>query len=170
MEVLARNFSPGKWAHADPEVPGQIAADAITADLRTAGNTLSFWSCADSSKVSIEKAALALTAARAKVEKIDLLYLTSASVREVELPLIESAGHAPVIHLRRTHRDMCGLDLRRLGVIASLVARAIKAGQWYRFSRPQVLHLLASAARSGQVEVADLSEAVRRDVEVALTR
>lgn len=168
MEVLARSFSRGKWAQADPDAPGCISADAITADLRTTSDTLSFWSCVDGRKVSIEEAALALASGRAKVEKIDVFYVTVIAVREASLELAETDGHTPVARLRRTHRDMCRLDLHRLGLVASLVARAVRDEQCYRFSRSQVLHLLVSAVRAGHLVVADLSEAVRHEVEASL--
>ena len=37
----------------------EIAADAVTADLRTSGNALSFWRCGSAAATEVERVALA---------------------------------------------------------------------------------------------------------------
>ena len=46
MSVLARKISRAKWEATKDLGDGEIQADAVSADLRTMGNTLSFWRCA----------------------------------------------------------------------------------------------------------------------------
>ena len=42
---LARKVSLAKWSKKDELAEGEIPADAVTADLRTQDNKLSFWRC-----------------------------------------------------------------------------------------------------------------------------
>ena len=44
---LARKISLAKWSKKGELEVGEIAADAVTADLRTQDNKLSFWRCGD---------------------------------------------------------------------------------------------------------------------------
>ena len=63
MAVLARKISRAKWEASDDLGEGEIQADAVSADLRTTGNTLSFWRCTSASETDLQRVILALTAA-----------------------------------------------------------------------------------------------------------
>ena len=55
MPVLARKIARAKW-EPKPELGNdEIAADAVTADLKTTGNTLSFWRCESSSAADLQR-------------------------------------------------------------------------------------------------------------------
>jgi hypothetical protein len=45
VPVLARKTTRAKWQPKPDLAEGEIAADAVTVDSRTTGNTLSFWRC-----------------------------------------------------------------------------------------------------------------------------
>ena len=47
---------------------GEISADAITGDLRTQGNSLSFWQCGIAEQDKLEEAALAIAAGRDSID------------------------------------------------------------------------------------------------------
>ena len=57
---LARKISRAKWGAGGLLTPDEIPADAITLDLRTQGNALSFWQGGGGTKKEVEEAALAL--------------------------------------------------------------------------------------------------------------
>lgn len=74
---LARKITRAKWTHKRGQLAkGEIAADAVTADLRTQDNALSFWRCPAEARDDIEKAALAIAATRDRVDKIEIVWLT----------------------------------------------------------------------------------------------
>ena len=70
---LARKITRAKWVSADLD-SGEIPADAVTADLRTKNNTLSFWQCGDGTEEGLNEAVLALAAAGQRVENIDIVW------------------------------------------------------------------------------------------------
>ena len=101
---LARKITRAKWvdAHLDS---GEIPADAVTADLRTRNNALSFWQCGDATEEELDEAVLALAAAAQRVESIDIVWLSYDELRtdgqrlDVTagrwfLPRFSSGGHA----------------------------------------------------------------------------
>ena len=63
MSVLARKISRAKWEATKDLGDGEIQADAVSADLRTMGNTLSFWRCASASDDALGRTVLAMAAA-----------------------------------------------------------------------------------------------------------
>ena len=78
---LARKISLAKRSKKSELEVGEIPADAVTADLRTQDNKLSFWRCGDGKRVEIEEAALAIAAAWESVDKIDVVWLAADELR-----------------------------------------------------------------------------------------
>lgn len=72
---LARKITRAKWVDAHLN-SGEIPADAVTVDLRTRNNTLSFWQCGDATEEELDEAVLALAAAAQRVESIDIVWLS----------------------------------------------------------------------------------------------
>ena len=61
---------------------GEIPADAVTADLRTNGNSLSFWECGDGKKPDVEGAVLALASAQDRLEKVEMVWVAVEELRQ----------------------------------------------------------------------------------------
>lgn len=57
---LARKITLSKWEARQGLSEDEIAADAVTADLRTQKNGLSFWRCCPETNGDVEKAVLAI--------------------------------------------------------------------------------------------------------------
>ena len=78
---LARKVSLAKWSKKDELAEGEIPADAVTADLRTQDNKLSFWRCGNGEGIEVNEAVLALAAAGTRVDKIDVVWLAVDELR-----------------------------------------------------------------------------------------
>lgn len=165
MDFLARKITPGKWRDADPQAVERIAADVITSELRTQGNTLSFWACGSPSSEGLMPVALALAAVQARLDNIDVLWVPLQVVTAAGFGLAATPGQTPVDRLRSTHRDVYGLDHAGLGRVAGVIAHAIRSRQYLRFRRQQVCQLLADAVVRGELPLHALSDAVREGVE-----
>lgn len=165
MAFLVRKISRAKWVPKDDLAPSGIAADAVTADLRTTGNTLSFWRCSSTDKADIESAALALAAAADRPDRLDVVYLDEQVVRDKGLVTESTPGDTPVVSLRDHHVDILKLDLERLGAVARLVAVAHRSNHSHRMTKNEVVELVAAAIREGLLRLEDLNGEMRAKVE-----
>ena len=161
---LARKITRAKWVSADLD-SGEVPADAVTADLRTKNNTLSFWQCGDGTEEELNEAVLALAAAGQRVENIDIVWLSHDELRADGQRLNITAGLTPVAELVERHVDLSFLDYVRLGRVADRVAAALEEGRHRRLTRPRVVEILARAVQQRRVDLSDLQEKVRSAVE-----
>jgi len=168
LAILTRKISRAKWATNDGLAKDEIPADAVTADLRTTGNTLSFWLRNDSSEVELHQAVLALAAGGERIDKIDLAWVEQAVVVDSGITLISTPGNTLAKSLVNTHRDLERLDLTRLVAVARAIAGAVDSGQWRRFRKKVVLGLLVDAVNEDIVGLTDLNPKIREDVEQAM--
>ena len=72
---LARKITLAKWRSGKDLLEGEISADAVTVDLRTKENSLSFWQCGDEAQTKIEDAALAIASGWERVDKLDIVWI-----------------------------------------------------------------------------------------------
>ena len=141
---LARMISQAKWRQLEWMNEGDISADALTCDLRTLENNLSFWRCNEASIKDIEDVALAIASGRDKIEKIDLVLINDSHLKN-DCKTKESKGRTPVENLVDLHVDVFELNYYRLGVIARCIASAIADDQCYRVTKKRIETLLITA-------------------------
>ena len=146
---------------------GEIAADAVTSDLRTQDNALSFWRCGGANS-DVEDAALAIAAGRNEIAKVELVWLDDEVLHADGQTLVETAGRTPVTELVDLHVDLCRLDYERLGKVARCIVTAFAEERYLRMTRVRVRNLLASAVRGGRVDLDELKKKVRDEVQVSL--
>ena len=161
---LARKISLAKWSKKGELAEGEIPADAVTADLRTQGNALSFWRCGDGERVEVEEAALAIAAACDSVDKVDIVWLASAELQDDGQTLQDTKGRTPVLELAELHVDVCRLDYIRLGRIAKCLVTALKKERYLRLRKARVRNLLAEAVEQGRIDPNDLEKRVREEL------
>ena len=94
MAVFVRKIDWAKWKQAVDLGDGEISADAITGDLRTTKNKLSFWRCPTAEVPDLERAALAIATARDPLDRIDLVYLDDASIRKNGLATMMTSANS----------------------------------------------------------------------------
>lgn len=166
---LARKITRSKW---DKEgfSDGEIPADAVTADLRTKENKLSFWKCGKGTVCEVEEAALALAAAAERVEKLEIAWVSTEDLRADGQRIDPSEGRTPVSELIGRHVDVSLLDYARLGKLAHRFVSAMKEEQYMHLTKRGVTDLLANAVGQRRVELSDLKDKVRREVSRSLER
>ena len=158
---LARTITRSKWEPKQGLMSGEISADAVTADLRTRDNKLSFWRCSSGTEVDFENVVLAIATGREEVAKVEIVWLDDEDLRTDGQTLINSDGRTPVAELVSLHVDVCYLDYKRLGKVAHRVVSAFDEGRYRCLTRARILNLMASAVRKSRVDLKDLKEKVR---------
>ena len=161
---LARKISLAKWSKKGELAEGEIPADAVTADLRTQDNKLSFWRCGDGEGIEVNEAVLALAAAGTSVDKIDVVWLAADELRSDGQTLQDTKGRTPALELVELHVDVCRLDYMRLGKVAQRVVTALKEERYLRLGKARVRNLLAEAVEQGRIDPNDLEKRIREEL------
>lgn len=164
--ILVRKISHQKWKPSPAFPPEEIRADAITADLRTTDDALSFWECETESHLA--GPALAIAAAMDRVDRIDLAWLPQEILTGHGLTHAHTAGNTPARDWVSRHISIDKLDYVRLGTVAHQINAAIKQQRFRRFSKQEVAELLIAATRDNLVESSKLHEKVRKEISAAL--
>ena len=161
---LARKISRAKWDPKSGLSPDEISADAVTGDLRTQGNSLSFWQCGIGEKDEVEEAVLAIAAAGERIDRFDVVWLADDELRADGQALKDTKGKTPVTDLVDSHVDVCRLDYVRLGKVARNVVTAIEENRYLRLTKARVTKLLASAVTDKRVALDDLNGRIQMEV------
>lgn len=151
-EHLARKISRAKWDERDDLGAGEIAADAVTGDLRTSGNALSLWLCGAGGDSEIRSVVLALAAAGGRLDKFDIAWVPVSDVEQAGILLRSTVRETRVGGLRDRHVDACSLDAVRLARFAGILGSYIRNGQYRRFTRAEVLGVLRESVRDGALD------------------
>ena len=166
---LARKITRAKWETKNGDLAdGEIAADAVTADLRTQGNSLSFWQCGTGAEKEVEDVALAMAAAGTRIDNLDIVWCSVDELQTDGQTLRDTEGRTPVTDLAGRHVDVCYLDYVRLGSVARRIAAAIADQRYRRLRKRHVANLLVAAVKQRRVELAALESGVRLEVSKSL--
>ena len=165
---LARKVTLSKWEPKQGLSVGEISADALTSDLRTKNNALSFWQCGVGRPDDVEEAVLAMAAARDHVDKLDVVWLDDDELLTDGQTLTNTKGRTPVQELVDLHVDVCRLDYVRLGRVARRVVSAIEEERFVRLRKSGVKALLVKAVRQERVKLGDLKESIQTEVQRSL--
>lgn len=166
---LARMVSRAKWERKEWMSNEDISADAVTADLRTQNNSLSFWRCPEGTDADIDKVALAIATGRDKIDKVEIVLIDDKDLKKDGQTLKNSGGRTPVEILAKLHVDVTRLDYVRLGKIAQCVASAVAANQFHRIPRKRIESLLVTAInRDSILNIEQLNEKLRSQVQKLL--
>ncbi len=76
---VVRMITRSKWEPKPDEQVGDMPADAVTGDLKTQDNKLSFWQSFSGTKGELEDIVLAIAAGRNKIEKVEIVWLGSVT-------------------------------------------------------------------------------------------
>ena len=169
---LAHKVTFSKW-DPHPQIEGaDFQADAVTADLRTYDNVLSFWHCGDPDATDgeVEEAALAMASIMDKANKVELVWLDRSELEQAGYMVEQSNGETKIPDLVSKHYDVGYFDYVRLGDMALRVQTAMTNGQRRLFRRAQVLGLLAKAARQKRFDPDTLKDKLRSEVKAELNR
>ena len=165
---LIRKITRAKWGPKKGLSSEEIPADAVTVDLRTKDNSLSFWECKSNSGENVEEVALAIVAAGNRVERLDLICIADDKLQEDGQTWKNTDGRTPVKDLVKQHIDVYRLDYVRLGKIASRIATAIKADGYIYLTKKSLTKLLAAAVKQERIDLDRLGEKVKTEVQKLL--
>lgn len=168
MAYLARKITRPKWESREGFAAGEIPADAVTADLRTTGNTLSFWTCEPPPDDGIRAVVLALATGADRIDRMDHVWVEEDALRAKGIALNPSESRTPVASLRGQHVDLIRLDLGRLATVATLVAGALTRDQQRRFTRREVIEIVVEAIHHDLLSVSALDPRMREEIENAV--
>lgn len=168
MAVLARKIARAKWEPKPGLAAGEIAADAVTADLKTTDNTLSFWRCPTAGPDDVKRAMLALAANAERLDRLDVVYVQETAINDAGLTMFDTLGDTPVVSLRGLHVDIARLDLARLGSVARMVGDAHRTNATLSMTKKEVLDLVVGAVREQLVAIQDLKGEMKAKVEAKL--
>jgi len=164
MEYLARKITRAKWMPKPGMASDDIRADAITGCLRTTDDTLSTWECT-MDEDDIADVVLALAAAGSTVDKMDVVLLSKGTLESLGIRLEATPGRTAIPHLRSRHVDLSGLELQRLGGLATNIAMQVRNElNCYRFTRTRVLKLLQAAIENGKIEIELLDKKLQAEL------
>lgn len=167
--LLVRRIGRRKWPITYTDGPSdRIPADAVTADLRTRKNRLSFWICKDVD--DLEGAVLAIAAAAQRVTSIDIVWIEDDEHHFSGYRRVRTEGDTPVAAWRQRHLDLEELDYAGLGMVASAVAHAVGANRWRRVSLPRVREMLARSVSEDAIRLDDLEPKVQSEIQTALDK
>ena len=159
-----------KWRADDGLAARFVLANAVSNDVRLAGNTLSVWVCDPSDPRSIEDVVLALASGRDSVAKLDVVWIEAAEIKRIMIDIEEVLGVSLVPTLNDRHRDLKGIDIVKLVRLGRRMAEAVGAEKYKRFTEKQVLKLIVTAINSAKLQLYDLSEKIQEKVRVELTK
>ena len=162
--VVVRMITRSKWEPKSDEQVGEIPADAVTGDLRTQGNTLSFWRPPSGNEEDFEDVVLAIAAGRDKVDKVEIVWLDKDDLLNDGLALVQADGSTPFRKMIKLHADVPRLDYTRLGRIARRIASAIAADRYRRITRARVRQILVSAIEGQRLNIEDLNEKIQVEI------
>ena len=167
---MAHKISYAKWSKVLNVPVNQIPADAITVDLRTHENTLSFWKCGDDqvTRPALEEVSLAILTELDKAAKIYLIWLRKETLEQGGYDIKQTDGKTKVPDLVSFHYDVYNLNYERLGDMARRVQKAVADGHWKQFRRDEVLEIAVNACRRGRLDTATLKPKLRSEVESKL--
>lgn len=165
---LARRIARAKWDKTRNLQRGladdEISADAVTGDLRTRDNSLSFWRVRTQADGEIEDVALAIAAAGERLDRLDMVWIAEKELQADGQVLEESTGRTPITDLADRHIDICRLDYSRLGKVARRVAAAIEGDQCCILPKGRVKKLLVEAIKAGRVTPEKLADRLRSEI------
>ncbi|MYI84451.1 MAG: hypothetical protein F4058_03845 [Rhodothermaceae bacterium] len=167
---MARVISRAKWERKEWMSEREISADAVTADLRTQDNILSFWQCGEGTDKEVNNVALAIAAGRDNIDKVEIVLIDDKDLENDGQIIKASNGRTPVGSMVKLHVDVIRLDYYRLGKVAHLVASAVAADKFHRITKKSVKTLLVTAITESEVlQVEGLNDKLRPRVQRLLS-
>ncbi len=168
---LVRKINPAKWEEkrlvAQGLRPGAVSADAVTADLRTQGNTLSFWRVCSDRREDIEQAMLALACAYQRLDRLVVVWVDGEQLRCDGLEVEPSPGRTALREWKDRHVDVVKLDYEGLGAVARHIQRAMRGDRCLAWRKREVRKRLQEAVERGFIDTDALDDKLRGALGIA---
>lgn len=149
MTRLVRKVTIAKWKNAEWASVDRVPADAISIDLRTGSNTLSFWRADTPDPEAESKAILALLGSLDRIDKIDLVFVDTQELGQAKFE--ETLGNTVFEDLRPLHIDLANLDQHGLMAAVAAVGNQVYKDKVTRLTRKEVRTRLQNALDAGKL-------------------
>ena len=161
MSLLVRKIDKSKWSQNNIIEGEDVSADAITNDMKTHNNTLSFWQI--DSETEINEVILAIVSGGQHLEAIDIVTIDNQQIRGDGINFIPNPENAitPVEELKHRHRDLIELSYLKLGTIACYIVDCFKNGQVVRYTKGHLKEILIDAIDRDHLDPDCLDEHIR---------
>jgi len=145
--ALVRMLNMSRWDHDCIKKGDLYHGDAIS-DLKCNGNTLSVWIANNSTE--IQEAVLALALGRDAVQKMTIILLDEAILKEnYNIKISNTPGNVPIVSLQPRHRDLSDIDFWNLGFVAEHIGKLLNNSSNYQtYSKNQVEKIILDAIRN----------------------
>lgn len=168
MTWIVRKISRVKWDPFPDQDPDNISADAITGDLRTRENGLSFWEC-ESIDQSLGDVALVFASAFERLDLVDLAWVEKNCVTDLGIEFQKTLGATIVSDMQKFHVDAVNLNLKGISNLGRLFASQIRHEDNYkRFCRTEIKRLVADAVLEQRLHLEDLKDKLRKSISLHL--
>jgi hypothetical protein len=166
MGHVVRKISRAKWDPKEERGIDAISADAVTSDLRTNGNCLSFWECSDADcELELREIVLALAGTFDRLDKIDVAWIDKEAAAREGVTFKKSEGRTSVADLRKKHLNAIQLELNKISALAKLLAKAVRNDNNFRcYTKKEVLVILNEAIKKGRMSIDALPDSIRNSV------
>lgn len=173
---LARKISRAKW-NAAVRLP-QVRADAITSDLRTQHDELSFWQCdpgapdPDNPALNgnpVSDIAMAIASPNPSLGKFDIIWFSVDDLENDDQSWVYAKAETPIEDLNSLHLHARELNYLRLGNLAQRIIDAIDQKRFERFDPDRVVNLLTDAINGKRLKLDDLKGKVHDEVQRKLS-
>lgn len=164
MPRLARKMALAKWRGSTWASEERIPADAITIDLRTASNRLSFWKLEDDTEAAERKAILAIITTLERAETIHIAFVDEVSFGDIIIT--DSLGDTASVELANLHVDVSELDDTSIRHVASILAKCAYGEKVKRITASKVKTTVQDAVASGTVDPNNLKPSLKKHIGV----
>ena len=155
---LARKINRAKWDPTAGLLLSNVRSDAITIDLRTQYDKLSFWKCGTgpADEENIQAVAMAIASANPSWGKLDIVWLHVENLQQDAQVWECVEGESPIKDLNDRHVHAIQLNYGRLGNLAERIVNAINADQIRRFDKDEIVKLLGQAVKQDRLNIEHL--------------
>ena len=157
MQYLARKIRRALWDETLQVDPEDVAADAVTNDLRTSSQTLSVWECG--TKDELTEIALVLACGMKGSGPVGLVLLDADVLKSAGIPMVRTPADTPLASLNDRHVDLAELTLARLVAIARRIAEKVRSDtDCWEFRKQEVRDIVAKAVQEDRLSVQQLKK------------
>lgn len=162
MSVLMKKIERAKWLQKEILAGEPVSADAITINLRSKDNKISFWEMEKGE--DIEDVLLAVITNCDRVTASDIVIIDKEVIRKEGLTIEYEEGITKVDDMKDKHRNVYDMDYNKLGILAKLIVEEFKKNEVKRYTRKQIIGIIKNALNMERINIADLKDSMASEV------
>lgn len=168
MSYLAHKIQICNWMKGNEIVSlDEVKGDGITNDLKTIGNTISFWEIDE--LTDLQDVAVSIFTGRD--ELLDF-YVVAIDKDEFEGKIAfkktDNSDNTAFIKFKDKHYDLIGMDFSKLGLLAQMILDALQCDDnVFDFTYIDSKDYLKQLIDNGKLNKAELKKRVKKDLNIA---